>query len=213
MGTRWQVPRDWGGATVAVLASGPSMSQAVAARVRGRCRVIAVNNVGLDFAPWAEVLYAADAKWWDTYRERALSFEGLKVTVSTTAYKQVLQLERAVNGTPYDPRPTHLSLGGNSGYQAACLAAHFGAARILLFGFDMRLIEKRKHYFGDHPRPLNTQQNFAGWINNFEKLAKALQKPGIELINCTPGSHLRGLKSSTLEQEFPCWTPADCATA
>jgi hypothetical protein len=223
--TGWSVPREWPGATVAVLACGPSMNRATADRLRGRCRVIAVNNVGIPtrdesgtvqpaLAPWAEVLYAADAKWWQCYREHALAFPGLKVSVQGgPPLGQVLKLERAPSGPPYDPRPTHLSLGGNSGYQAACLAVHFGAARVLLFGFDMRAVGKRKHYYGNHPNPLNSAQNYAGWINNFARLGQALKRRGVALVNCTPGSALRGLDQSTLEAEFPCWTPAVCAIA
>ena len=78
MTTQWTVPPLWQGETCAVLASGPSMSREVAELVRGRVRVIAVNNQGIDtevngklepaLAPWADVLYAADAKWWQATR-------------------------------------------------------------------------------------------------------------------------------------------------
>lgn len=211
MTTRWSVPRDWEGETVAVLASGPSMSQDIADYVRGRARVIAVNNQGIPtyaegkhhpaLAPWADVLYASDPKWWRAYQEDALKFAGLKVTVRTTLeYADVLSLELSVSA-PFDPRPTHLVSGGNSGYQAIHLAAHFGAARILLCGFDMRAVDGRKHWFGNHfPRGLDTLQKYAVWIQNIERLAQHLLTLGVRVINCTPKSALRGVERGVLTE-------------
>lgn len=211
----WSVPREWPGATVAVLAAGPSMSRAICDRLRGRCRTIAVNNVGIDcvdsttgqtipaFAPWADVLYAADAKWWNTYADRAFKFAGLKITGLTSNHpSEVKKLAYSANA-PFDERPTHIVSGGNSGYQAVHVAAHFGASRILLFGFDMREVNKRRHYFGNHPAPCNSAGRFPTWIRNFAALAQALEKRGVQLVNCTPGSALRGLKVSTVDAEFP----------
>ena len=83
-----QVPQLWPSQTVAILASGPSLTREQCEQVRGRCRVIAVSNQGIDndvggvtvpaFAPWADALYAADAKWWKCYADRALKFAGIK---------------------------------------------------------------------------------------------------------------------------------------
>lgn len=208
------------------------MSREVCERLRGRCRTIAVNNVAIDtvdsttgqmmpaLAPWADVLFASDAKWWRTYHERALKFEGLKI--GTLAGASVDSIKRVAfsGNAPFDERPDRVVSGGNSGYQAVHIAAHFGAARILLFGFDMREVNKRRHYFGNHPAPCNSQGRFGVWITNFERLAKALEQRGVAVVNCTPGSALRGLKVSTLEAEFPVqevqWQDskqAACATA
>ena len=161
MTTAWSVPRDWEGETVAILASGPSMTREQAEMVRGKVRVIAVNNQGIDtecngamvpaFAPWADVLYAADQKWWGCYKDRALKFAGLKVTLrSGLPFKEVLSLQQSSQRV-FDPRPTHLASGGNSGYQAVHLAVHFGVKQIWLCGFDMVSTDKRRHWFGNHP--------------------------------------------------------------
>lgn len=215
LGAPWSVPRAWVGETVAVLASGPSMSRALCEQIRGRCRTIAVNNVGIDTldstsgkfieapAPWADALFASDAKWWREYQTRAMAFAGLKITSMNGLKWPGLHSLCFSARAPFDERPTHIVSGGNSGYQAVHVAAHFGAARILLFGFDMREVNKRRHYFGAHPPPCKSQGKFDRWILNFARLAPELEKRGVQLVNCTPGSALRRLRVSTLERELP----------
>jgi hypothetical protein len=210
MSTQWTVPRAWEGETVAILASGPSMTREQAELVRGKCHVIAVNNQGIDtecngemvpaFAPWADVLYAADQKWWHCYKDRALKFEGLKVTIrSGLPFKEVLSLHQSSQRV-FDPRPTHLASGGNSGYQAVHLAVHFGVTQIWLCGFDMVSTDKRRHWFGNHPPRLNSRPNFSSWLMAFTKLAPILQQKGIRVFNCSPKSAIRSFPKADLRQ-------------
>ena len=191
------------------------MSAAVCAQLRGRCRTIAVNNVGIDTvdsttgelmrapAPWADVLFASDAKWWRQYQARAMAFAGLKITSMNGLTWDGLHNVAFSPRAPFDDRPTHMVSGGNSGYQAVHIAAHFGATRILLVGFDMREVTGRRHYFGNHPAPCNSKGRFHIWIRNFQSLAAYLGAQGVQVVNCTPGSALKGLKVSTLDKEFP----------
>lgn len=211
MTTEWSVEPEWKGETAAILASGPSLTREQCEMVRGKCRVIAVNNQGIDtdcdgvrvpaFAPWADILYAADSKWWRCYHDRALKFAGRKVTVRPTLpWAEVYSLKQSIEHPTYDPRPTHLVSGGNSGYQAVHLAVHLGATRILLLGFDMKDgRNRRRHWFGNHPEKLNSRGNYAGWMRAFDKFARVLQAMDIEVLNCTPDSALRCFRRSTLE--------------
>lgn len=206
MTTPWSVPKDWHGETVAILASGPSMSREVAESVRGKCRVIAISNQGIDstvkgravpaFAPWADLLYAADMQWWLYHRHQALRFAGLKVTVRRhLPFPEVLSLEQS-RIPVFDGRPTHIATGANSGYQALHIAAHFGAARVLLFGFDMH----GKHWFGKHPMPLDRSNPYPMWIRNFTALAPELKRRGVKVVNCTAGSALTCFESAAPEE-------------
>lgn len=213
MTTPWAVPRDWVGETAVVLGGGPSMSKEVVDYVRGKARVIAVTTQGIEvqtrtgiipaLAPWADVLYAGDAKWWnDPFNQpRALAFEGLRVTVADgLSFKQVLSLQSSRNA-PYDPRPNYIYKGGHSGYQAVHLAAKFGAKRILLCGFDLRDVNGKSHWFGHYySKTLNTRPNYRNWANNFQPLFKFLAGAGVEVLNCSPGSSLRGAKMAKLEE-------------
>jgi hypothetical protein len=100
----------------------------------------------------------------------------------------------------FDPRPSHLASGGNSGYQSVCLATHFGVRQILLCGFDMCASDKRRHYFGNHPQRLNSRPNFNTWIAAFAKLAPVLQGKGIQVWNCSPSSCVRAFKRGNLQE-------------
>ena len=196
----WTVPKLWRGETAVVLATGPSMSQNVADAVRGRARAIAVNDA-FRLAPWADVLYAADWQWWRHHADNALKFAGLKVTVGFHCpYPEVLALcDGGFSG--FDNRPTHLRTGKNSGYQAVHLAAHLGAKRILLCGFDMRESKRGpSHFFGDHPRELRNEPIYETFRNYFERAAPEYRNRGIEVINCTPGSALKCFPMQSLEE-------------
>jgi hypothetical protein len=212
MTTAWCVEPEWKGETAAILASGPSMTRAQADAVRGKCRVIAVNNQGIDtdcdgvlvpaFAPWADILFAADAKWWRCYHKRALQFAGRKVTVKATLpWPEIYCLKQSDTHPTFDPRPTHLVSGGNSGYMALHLAVHLGATRIVLLGFDMKEgRNRRRHWFGNHAAKLNSRGNFTGWIRAFEKFAKVLNHMNIEVVNCSPDTALRCFRRQPLAE-------------
>ena len=215
MTTPWTVPRDWPGETVAILASGPSMAREQAEACRGKCRVIAVNNQGIDtdcevngvktrqpaFAPWADVLFAADLKWWRHYADRSLKFAGLKVMVGHRRnYPEIFSLELSQTVKVFDPRPSHIVSGGNSGYMAMHLAAHFGVKRMLLCGFDMREGPRnRRHWFGNHPGLLNSKARFSGWIHAMDRLAKVFKERHIEVVNCSTNTALRCFKRTSIE--------------
>lgn len=95
--------------------------------------------------------------------------------------------------------------GGNSGFQAVNMALHFldfvaRPARIVLVGFDMRMVEGRRHFFGDHPAPLRqTSGGYRRWPEEFHRAAAALPK-SIEIVNCTPGSAITCFPQMPLEE-------------
>lgn len=193
---KWSVPKMWEGETVAILASGPSMSQEIADGVARRAlRTIAINTT-FQLAPWADILYAADGQWWDRHWKHAKGFKGLKVTIEPNALRpELLTLKNNMVGgfTGFDPDPGTVKSGQNSGYQAICIAVHAGAKCIELYGFDMRSIENKHHWHGGHPSPLRNhgESMYGRWLKNFETLVPEINKRGIEVINCTPNSALK----------------------
>lgn len=201
----WRVPRLWPGETVAVLATGPSLTQARVDYCRGRARVIAVNDA-YRLAPWADMLYACDRRWWAQH-EATKEFAGLKVTgwqqgsgpqPTERADVKVLLLDGKA-GYHYDPGV--LRHGSNSTHQAVQLAAHAGAAKIVLLGCDMRIMPNgKKHFFGDHPKALNQGINFDLFIEKFEALAPSIAEAGIEVINTVADSALRCFPFQPLEE-------------
>lgn len=209
----WTIPREWVGETAVVIAGGPSLTREDVEHCRDKCRAIAVNNQGIDakingvfypaMAPWADVLYAADAKWWTQYAPASLSFAGRKITIRDHRFQDVNVLQISPD-VVFDPRPTHIATGGNSGYQALHVAVHFGAKRILLLGFDMKADrKKRKHWFGDHPGNLNAPGNYKGWERAFGRIAPVLKHRGIEVINCSRDTALTCFPRAAITEVLP----------
>lgn len=192
----WSVPSLWPGRTVAILASGPSMSRALADRVHAAGLPAIVINDTYRLAPWADMLYAADEAWWQQYPD-ALAFEGLKVSVGQV--RGVLELSNS-GVTGFDPNPANLRTGSNSGYQALHIAVHAGAKRVLLCGFNMT----GRHWFGGHPASLvNTSEHlYDKFRRNFETILPALAERGIEVLNCTFGSALKCFQMRDLDDEL-----------
>lgn len=183
----WSVPPMWVGRTVAILASGPGMSQEVADAVRDvKLPTIVINTTYL-LAPWADILYAADQEWWINNPD-ALKFLGLKVTCTQPIRPDVLCLENS-GREGFDDRPSCIRTGQNSGYQAVHIAAHAKPSRILLFGFNM----SGHNWHGKHPQPLRTTplEDYLRWLSKWDGLAVELRARGVTVINCTPDSALR----------------------
>ena len=193
---KYRVPRMWEGETVAVLASGPSMSQEVADKVRG-LHAIVVNDT-YKLAPWADILYAADRRWWEANPEAA-QFAGVKLCGQGGMLPDGVSVMMKSGTDGFDPNPNFVRTGNNSGYAAVHVAIHTGAARILLCGFDMH----GTHWFGDHTKSTPSgrrlsnphESSFARWIARFQSLKGA----GAEIINCTPGSAMKCFEYKPLE--------------
>jgi hypothetical protein len=161
-----------------VLAPGHSMSAAVADSVRNCPAVIAVGNVGIDFAPWAHALCSQDRQWWLQYPQ-AHQFAGRKFSTRKIEGVETIDSDRDL-----------LSSASNSG-ALALIVAHriFAATEIDLHGFDMH----GSHYFGKYKEPLrNTAATrFNEFQHQFAAIGKFLEKEGIRVLNRTPGSALR----------------------
>ena len=198
MATPWSVPRISEGRTVAIFASGPSLTAEDCRKCHDAGAYCIAVNDSFRLAPFADMLYACDSKWWIYHRETALKFAGLKVCLDdSTPYRDVLVLKwqkKVPSGITlgYSDDPEYLATGGNSGYQAVNLAGLMGAKRIILLGFDMQPVKGKTHFFGDHPPQLVTETSTYRdqFIPAFRTIAPELAKRGIEVLNCTEGSAL-----------------------
>jgi hypothetical protein len=193
----WAVPPLWAGQTVAICATGPGMTAAVAEQLKAAgIHVIAIND-SFRLVSWAAMLYAADVMWWATNEADAMQFRGLKVTaMPNQRFSDVLCL-RSTGDLGFDPDPACIRSGGNSGYQAIHVAIHAKASRILLCGYDMTAAGG-DHWFGRHRPPLrNTDEaTYTRWAQRFG----SLKGQGAEILNCTPRSALQAFPHVSLEQ-------------
>lgn len=188
--TETAAPR-WRGECCIVAASGPSLTTDVAEACRGD-HVIAVNDAYRRL-PFADVLYASDARWWD-HHGNCTGFRGEKWSAHNPkgndkrkqAQAYGLRLVAGEDGNAFSLDPDRIRYGGNSGFQAVNLAILFGATRIVLLGFDMH----GTHFFGPHAGPLRNTTSFEKYIANFTAAAKKLPAY-IRIVNATPGSALK----------------------
>lgn len=171
------------------LASGPSMCREDAEAVRGRGKVIATGNTG-ELAPFADVLYSADAAWWQQYGARHDRFSGRRAALAQDG------LPEGVEGLRYRDEPglglRVLHSGCNSGYQAINLAYLEGAETIVLLGYDMQHTGGKHHWHADHPRPLG---NFNPGMPElcrpkFTPLSRDLAMRGVRVVNCSRATAL-----------------------
>lgn len=209
------VPRLWPDSTIVCLGGGPSLVPADVDACRGRAHVIAVNDA-YRLAPWADVLYAADKKWWRAHPKTA-ACQGLKYGLQSmrtrlpsgdwSSDRPDVELLR-ISDTRFgiDSSPDGLCVGGgNSGYQAVNLAVHLGASRILLLGYDLQLSSRGKaHWFGSHVGMNNpTEGRLIQWRHYFASLVAPLAARGIHVINCSRETALTCFPRQALSEALP----------
>ena len=201
-------PLEWPGATVVIIASGPSLTEDQCSDVelwRGTPapelrRVIAINTSYLR-APFADVLYACDGAWWSMYHERALeTFPPYRCWTQDdhAAKKYGLRYVKSEATRGLSRLKGVIHQGKNSSYQAMNLAFLAGARRFILLGVDC----KGTHWHGDHPEGLNRTLPHAIWKSAFEDLARDFKRDGVEVVNCSPGTALTAFPRGDLETEL-----------
>ena len=224
----YTVPRIWEGQTCVILAGGPSLKKQDLSALTSTHpwpKVIAIND-SWKLRPYANVLYFVDAAWWQRQMDmNEFSVDG-QVRFHDAIYKcnwikggagfqdhpQIKQI--AFTGqVGLEENPQALRHGSNSGYSAVNLAYLFGAKRIVLLGYDMKVQGERSHW---HDRVDNMPASYFQNVlqNEFlplvSYLVEPLRKAGVEVINATPDSALTLWPSMTLEQALQ---PVSCPAA
>lgn len=157
-----------------------------------------INNTW-ELIPWADVLYAGDSIWWETYGYKC-SFGGAAWTSQDKkiANKFNIKFISRVNKSGISLSQNRVHSGGNSGYQAINMAYHLGAKDIILLGYDMHRKEGG-HWHGEHLNMLSApQDHISQWIRKMNSLVYPLRTMGIRVTNCTPNSNLRCFPKKSL---------------
>lgn len=226
----------WSDYPVVLLGGGPSLTveqfeMVRAAREDDAVRVIAINDSYL-LAPWADVVYFADAKWvtWhaagvakpklglaaEEVRGRWINFRGQKCGIQSAepyhpADVHVLRIANVHQCLSRDPGA--LATGrqdgysGHSGFQALNLATLAGGKTHILLGFDGRPgADGRTHFHGAHA--VQTPAEVWPYIaRSFSCIENELKAAGIRVINCSPWSGIdsfpkMGLHAALIDTAF-----------
>jgi hypothetical protein len=137
--------------TWVAIASGPSLCEAdiravQIARMQGLCKV-AVTGRTWELAAWADLLYAADARWWNKYNPGD-RFNGEKWTISSTVARRYGLSCAAASGI-WGSRSPIVYTGGLSGIQLLNLLT-YRSERIVLLGYDNQHTGGRRHWHHDY---------------------------------------------------------------
>lgn len=168
---------------------------------RGKAKVIAINN-SWQLVPWADILFACDAKWWD-HNEGCPEFGGVKLTTERVAAERwgigCVECVRGDDRLRMEPKGT-VGWGGNGGFHCLNLAVQMGVYRVLLVGYDMR-VDLGTHWHGDHPSGLNnpTQAHADRWRAKIDAAAREIKLQGVEVLNCSEVSALRNYERARFE--------------
>lgn len=215
----------WSDFAVAILAGGPSLTreqvaQVASAREADLLRVVVVNDAYL-LAPWADLHYAADAKWhrWHTKgldkpklglaaaQVAALwaAFPGERCSIQSS--EEVLDervhilknLHHPSYGMGLSLDPEMIVVGKNSGFQALNVAVLAGAKRVILLGYDGAIAKDgTSHWHGGHPKP-STARTYEQFRQAFSAAEGALEKAGVSVVNCSPGTAINSFPKVPLE--------------
>ena len=160
-----------------------------------KTRTIAVNDAHC-MIPDADMLYAADHQWWRYHKFRQ-AFKGERWTQDKgpegwreEARLQGLNVIGCRHQLMLSRDPLYVGSGWNSAFQALNIAVLQGATRILLLGVDLHE-RSGKHFFGEHPPPLQRNSPFKTMIRAFETAAAQLETMRVTVINCSPDSALK----------------------
>ncbi len=176
-------------ATVFIIAAGPSVGEVELNDIRGLPTIVV--NKSFEAAPWADILYFSDARFFRWYESGILGFAGLKYTGATVkrlSHPAITNLRKhRLKGLALDP--THFCTGNNSGYAAINLAYHTGADRIVLIGFDQQSQNGRHHWHADHP-VVYQEKVYRKMIPHFASLVDPLTDAGVECVNTSMDSQI-----------------------
>lgn len=223
-GTRHsRVLPKWKGRTVALLAGGPSLTleqveMVRAAREVDRVRVIAINDSYL-IAPWADVHYAADAKWhrWHTagidkpvlglkaeevaLRWRCYTGQKCSLASSAEALPEAVHILKCRIEFGLSLDPEWLCAGYHGGFQALNIAILAGAKNILLLGYDAHPGQPgMRHWHGEHPTHTTRDDIYGEMRKSFKVAAPLISKAGVRVLNCSVGSAIEAFPMADLQE-------------
>lgn len=107
----------------------------------------------------------------------------------------------AVDEPGLSTKPGRIHTGLNSGYQAINLAFMWGAARIILLGYDMqRGPAGESHHHGDHEGGLPNLGTMAEWTRRMVELGVDLRARGVEVVNATRRTAITCFERAPIEK-------------
>lgn len=230
---RWSVPLMWEGGDVWIIGGGPSINSQfnipdkIVKEVRQGTlptstyspymkeihnkHVIAVNAAYL-LGDWMDIIFFGDNGFFLSHMDALAVHPAIKVTCWPTLENQY-DWVKFLGRDPEKPKGltkdiTKVSWNKNSGAAAINLAAHTGAKRIFLLGFDMTLDPKTnyQHFHNVYKRGAVVEEErlrklpFDRHLYGFLDIAEDAKERGIQIINISPESAIQQFPKYTLQE-------------
>lgn len=215
-GRGWNPLPIWEGATAFILGGGPSLSNIDLNRLHNK-HVIGCNNAygdpvknekgeTIEYIPrdWVDICWFGDSNWFSFHLPYLKLFRGILATSKFQIVEKHkhLGIKGFLRGRPFgiSTESGYICWNKSTGASAINLATKLGAKRIVLLGFDMRIVDGKKNYHKDHilmgkiqgrfNRKYEEKKDdpFEHFLKAFPHIARDAEKLGIEIINATPGS-------------------------
>jgi len=183
------IPSAWQGETAFLLGGGASLTAEIAATVRGRKTIVMNSTARL--APWADVLLFVDWPWFRENRPIVDYWAGNVVTISRRAARVLPDKVQLL--APPITRTDKLS----AGHHAVDIALWLGVSRIVLLGYDCRLVDGRSHNHQDYSN--RHEVLYTDWLlPAWEPYPARAAQRGAVVVNATPGSAIEVFPKSNL---------------
>lgn len=161
--------------------------------------MIAVNS-SIFTVPFAEFCFYGDSRWGHEHRNRLEAHTGHIVSTHSNGTPEGVKVMRKIKPPPaLATESDALVMDRTSLHSAINLAVHFGVARIVLMGADMRAADDGiTHHHNPHPWP-----SIVGcWDRQMQQLSllpPALAALGVEVINTSLGSRIEWWPKQPIE--------------
>jgi hypothetical protein len=229
----WQVPRIWEGGDVWILGGGPSVTEQFCIPNKVVQQVIEQHsspsvyspymsylhdkhvigvNVAYHIGTWMDMIVFGDEGFYLRECIGLAKYPGIKISCHPTSRHEpwIKYMDRDTSHPKgISPNPKKVSWNHNSGAVAINVAAHAGAKRIFLLGFDMKVgNNKMQHWHDVYKRgPVNpTDQKrlrsmpFDQHLSGFPVIARDAKKLGIQIINVCPDSAITDFPRVSLKE-------------
>lgn len=194
------VPELWPQSTIVCVGSGPSLlMKDIDTAFNAGARLLVVNDAVRLTGNCADLLFAADAKWWRWHQSVAdadLPQHLWTVDPDARQYRPSVHVVNYNGHAGFERSRCSIRTGGHSGYMAVHLAAHLGAAKIILLGYDLQPTNGQHHFFGDHPD--RNHLNYPYRVGVYETLREPLAHRGVRVLNASRATALTTFPRTSL---------------
>jgi len=207
----YQVPRVYEDKTVFVIGGGPSLNHMNLKPIHDR-PVVGCNNA-YELGTWVDWIIFADKRWWGWNYEKVERWQNRDRVICLVPqllddqqrwpFLKFVRRDEARFGLSVEQDTICWNRG--CGGAAINLAYLLGARRIVLLGFDMRMVEGKHNWHDNHKheeRPKIYQNSMVPFL---KPMSDAMKVTGLQIVNCTPKSALNVFTLESLDVVLNEW--------